>query len=148
MAAQVATRAASAAGFLCNGDPSSEVLSGVLESLVKTSTIKSEALHFAVGEALCFAFGGTRWHNCPFPCILYVSNVLSMLGAGEEEGLAFTQVPDICEHCAGLSVGADSVLYSDYRSLAEVQKAAEAEEAETMSSADPMQALPWALTVT
>ncbi len=55
---QVATRAATAAGFLCNGDASKEVLTGVLESLIKTSNIKSEALHFAVGEALCFLFGG------------------------------------------------------------------------------------------
>ncbi len=55
---QVATRAATAAGFLCNGDATKEVLTGVLESLIKTSTIKSEALHFGVGEALCFLFGG------------------------------------------------------------------------------------------
>ncbi len=66
MAAKVATRAATAAGFLCNGDSSSDVLSGVLEAIIKTSTIKSEALHFAVGEALCFAFGGRR--TCALPC--------------------------------------------------------------------------------
>jgi hypothetical protein len=38
-------------------------------------------------------------------------------------------------------VSADSVLYSDYQSLAEVQKAAEAAEAETISAAESMQVM-------
>jgi hypothetical protein len=84
MAAQVATRAASAAGFLCNGDSSSEVLSGVLESLVKSSSIKSEALHFAVGEALCFTFGGRPWHPWPFPGGLSINKPMAMLCANEQ----------------------------------------------------------------
>lgn len=54
----MATRAAAAAGFICNGDTSAEMLKAVVEAITKTASIKSEALQFAVGEALCFVFGG------------------------------------------------------------------------------------------
>jgi hypothetical protein len=47
-------------GFLCNGDGSTATLTSAIEHMLSLAPNKSEPLQFAVGEALCFVFGGTR----------------------------------------------------------------------------------------
>ena len=55
---QVAKKAVTAAGYLCRGEQAAEILDLVVNALMDTANVKSDVLPFAVGEALCFAFGG------------------------------------------------------------------------------------------
>lgn len=58
---QVVRRAAQALGYVCRGHAgSARVLGPAVEALLGLRTQKSEEVLFAVGEALCFAFGGER----------------------------------------------------------------------------------------
>ncbi len=58
MPKQAATQAVTAAGFLCHGDGSKQMLDLAAEHIFKLAGSKSEPLQFATGEALCFVFGG------------------------------------------------------------------------------------------
>lgn len=55
---QVAKKAVTAAGYLCRGEQSPEVLDLLVTAMLDTANVKSDVLPFAAGEALCFAFGG------------------------------------------------------------------------------------------
>ena len=57
---QVAKKAVTAAGYLCRGEQSPEVLDLLVNAMLDTANVKSDVLPFAAGEALCFAFGGVR----------------------------------------------------------------------------------------
>jgi hypothetical protein len=72
---QVAKKAVTAAGYLCRGEQAAEILDLLVNALMDTASVKSDILPFAVGEALCFAFGGKhllclltaiaeRWRSC------------------------------------------------------------------------------------
>ena len=54
----MASSAAAALGYIAVGDDGEQTLSVLAMSLLKVPGTKSESLMFAVGEALCFAFGG------------------------------------------------------------------------------------------
>ncbi len=51
-------RAVAAAGHLAASQPQPAVLEATVDGLFALSTTKMEEVQFAVGEALCFAFGG------------------------------------------------------------------------------------------
>lgn len=55
---KAAARAASALGFIAHGDRSKALLESVAQALLKLSSKKGDELQFAVGEGLCFSFGG------------------------------------------------------------------------------------------
>ena len=55
---QVAKKAVTAAGYLCRGEESPDILDVLVNAIMETANVKSEILPFAAGEALCFAFGG------------------------------------------------------------------------------------------
>ena len=55
---KAASKAATALGYLAAGDRSPAVLEAVVKALLELSSKKGDELQFAVGEALCFAFGG------------------------------------------------------------------------------------------
>lgn len=55
---KVAKKAAQGLGFLAYGHRSSDVLDLIVTSLLEQRTTKVESVSFAVGEALCLAFGG------------------------------------------------------------------------------------------
>ena len=62
---QVAVKAATALGYMCYRQPSAaeheamgKLRAAAVQALLGTAGTKSQALQFAVGEALCFAFGG------------------------------------------------------------------------------------------
>ena len=63
---KVVQKAAIAAGHCCAGHPVKAVLDPVLEALFALGFNKNEDVLFTVGEALCFAFGGTVSHM-PWP---------------------------------------------------------------------------------
>lgn len=63
---KVVQRAAMAAGHCCAGNPVKSVLDPALEALFALGFNKNEDVLFTVGEALCFAFGGTVSHP-PWP---------------------------------------------------------------------------------
>lgn len=56
---KAAIRAAAAIGHIAAGETSLVALDAVFQALIKLSAKKGDELHFAVGEALCFAYGGT-----------------------------------------------------------------------------------------
>ncbi len=56
----MAARAATAGGHLCLGDDTPALLTAVTDALFSTSSSRTEAVHFAAGEALCCVFGGVR----------------------------------------------------------------------------------------
>jgi proteasome component ECM29 len=58
--AKVIKKAAQALGFLAYGHRKSEILVPVVTSLLELRTSKVESVGFAVGEALCLAFGGVE----------------------------------------------------------------------------------------
>ena len=55
---KAAAKAATALGYLAAGDRSPAVLEAIVKALLELSSKKGDELQFAVGEALCFAFGG------------------------------------------------------------------------------------------
>ena len=57
---KAATRAATALGHLAAGETSPVVLDAITSALMDLSANKADALQFAVGEALCFPFGGVQ----------------------------------------------------------------------------------------
>ena len=59
---KVVQKAAIAAGHCCAGHPVKAVLDPALEALFALGFHKNEDVLFTVGEALCFAFGGTVSH--------------------------------------------------------------------------------------
>ncbi len=59
---KVVQKAAIAAGHCCAGHPVKAVLDPALEALFALGFNKNEDVLFTVGEALCFAFGGTVSH--------------------------------------------------------------------------------------
>ncbi len=59
---KVVQKAAIAAGHCCAGHPVKAVLDPALEALFALGFNKNEDVLFSVGEALCFAFGGTVSH--------------------------------------------------------------------------------------
>jgi proteasome component ECM29 len=58
--AKVIKKAAQALGFLAYGHRTSDILNPVVTSLLELRTSKVESVGFAVGEALCLAFGGVE----------------------------------------------------------------------------------------
>jgi len=58
--AKVIKKGAQALGFLAYGHRNSEILDPVVTSLLELRTSKVESVGFAVGEALCLAFGGVE----------------------------------------------------------------------------------------
>ncbi|KAL4530388.1 hypothetical protein Ndes2437B_g03884 [Nannochloris sp. 'desiccata'] len=58
--AKVVKKAAQALGFLAYGHRTSDILGPVVTSLLELRTSKVESVGFAVGEALCLAFGGVE----------------------------------------------------------------------------------------
>lgn len=57
---QVVARAVGAVGHLCMGDASPEMLDAAVGGLFEQNNHKAEEVQFAIGEALCFIFGGTN----------------------------------------------------------------------------------------
>jgi hypothetical protein len=55
-----ASKAAISLGYLAAGDRSAALLEAVATALLGLSSKKGDELQFAVGEALCFAYGGDR----------------------------------------------------------------------------------------
>ena len=55
---QAAKKGVTAAGYLCRGEDSPEILDLLVSAILETANVKSDVLPFAAGEALCFAFGG------------------------------------------------------------------------------------------
>ena len=55
---QVVVAAVAALGHLASSAPSAAQLSAVIDGLFGLSAHKAEEVQFAVGEALCFVFGG------------------------------------------------------------------------------------------
>lgn len=53
-----ASKAAISLGYLAAGDRSPPLLEAVASALLGLSSKKGDELQFAVGEALCFAYGG------------------------------------------------------------------------------------------
>ena len=53
-----ASKAAISLGYLAAGDRSPALLEAVASALLGLSSKKGDELQFAVGEALCFAYGG------------------------------------------------------------------------------------------
>ncbi len=58
--AKVVKKAAQALGFVAYGHRTSDILDPVVTSLLDLRTSKVESVGFAVGEALCLAFGGVE----------------------------------------------------------------------------------------
>jgi len=56
-----ASKAAISLGYLAAGDRSPALLEAVASALLSLSSKKGDDLHFAVGEALCFAYAGAPW---------------------------------------------------------------------------------------
>jgi hypothetical protein len=55
---QVVVKAATALGYVCAGDSTARNLDAALTAMFELSVVKKEEVQFAVGEALCFIFGG------------------------------------------------------------------------------------------
>ena len=47
-----------------------QIRAAAVQALLGTAGTKSQQLQFAVGEALCFAFGGVRARTSNMPCCL------------------------------------------------------------------------------
>ncbi|KAK9850611.1 hypothetical protein WJX84_005115 [Apatococcus fuscideae] len=55
---KVIIQAATGVGYLAAGDPEASILQPAVDGLLSISSNKTESVLFAVGEALCFIFGG------------------------------------------------------------------------------------------
>lgn len=56
---KASAKAATALGFLAGGETSMTIVEAIFKALISLSNKKGDELQFAVGEALCFAYGGT-----------------------------------------------------------------------------------------
>lgn len=121
---QVAKKAVTAAGYICRGEQSPEVLDLLVNFLLETANVKSDILPFAAGEALCFAFGG--WPSSSDACQMPIEPVYRKLGTErslqlpiDQGAVATVQTHRIRTNCAGVKVGPEQLLHTPVDSLAQ-----------------------------
>ena len=153
----MASAAAASLGYLAFGDNSTSVQKCAAEALLKVAGTKTEPLMFAVGEALCFAFGGgppgpphahragssadstlvSRAARDPWQIDFHLTPEhlrllskyyrLTFAPYGFRHAAGRSGVTQLC--VAGVQVGPDSILHTDYTSLADRHAAMEADAA-------------------